>query len=107
MMWPFFWSHCTACGILVPQPGIEPVPPAVEGQVPTTGQPGIPSAPFKTKNYLVQNVYNRTSLVAQWLGLCAPNTGGQGSIPGQGTRSHTHAAARSLHAETGEPTCHN
>ena len=24
--------HCMACGILVPQPGIEPVPPAVEAQ---------------------------------------------------------------------------
>ena len=26
----FFWSHCTTCGILVPQPEIKPVPPAVE-----------------------------------------------------------------------------
>ena len=26
--------------------------------------------------------------VVQWLGLCAPNAGGQGSILGQGTRSH-------------------
>jgi len=24
------WPHCEACGILVPQPGVEPVPPAVE-----------------------------------------------------------------------------
>ena len=29
-----------------------------------------------------------TSLVVQWLGLCAPNAGGPGSITGQGTRSH-------------------
>ncbi|TEA34796.1 hypothetical protein DBR06_SOUSAS11910019, partial [Sousa chinensis] len=28
------------------------------------------------------------SLVVQWLGLHAPNAGGLGSIPGQGTRSH-------------------
>ena len=27
-----FWPHQVACGILVPQPGIEPVPPAVEAQ---------------------------------------------------------------------------
>ena len=27
-----FWLHCAACGILVPQPGIEPVPPALEVQ---------------------------------------------------------------------------
>ena len=26
----FFWPHCVACGILVPQPGIEPVPSAVK-----------------------------------------------------------------------------
>ena len=26
----FFFGRCAACGILVPQPGIEPVPPAVE-----------------------------------------------------------------------------
>ena len=26
----FFWPHLTACGILVPRPGIEPMPPAVE-----------------------------------------------------------------------------
>ena len=28
-----------------------------------------------------------TSLVVQWLRLHSPNAGGQGSIPGQGTRS--------------------
>ncbi|TEA31633.1 hypothetical protein DBR06_SOUSAS7710076, partial [Sousa chinensis] len=28
------------------------------------------------------------SLVVQWLRLHARNTGGLGSIPGQGTRSH-------------------
>ena len=28
----FFGSSYTACGILVPQPGIEPNPPAVEAQ---------------------------------------------------------------------------
>ena len=32
------------------------------------------------------------SLVVQWLRLHAPNAGGPGSIPGQGTRSLTHAA---------------
>ena len=30
-----------------------------------------------------------TSLVVQWLRLCAPSAGGLGSIPGQGTRTHT------------------
>ena len=28
----FFLSHCGACRILVPKPGIEPLPPAVEAQ---------------------------------------------------------------------------
>ena len=27
-----FWLHCMACSILVPQPGIKPVPPALEAQ---------------------------------------------------------------------------
>ena len=34
----FFGSE--ACGILAPRPGIEPVPPALEGKVLTTGPPG-------------------------------------------------------------------
>ena len=29
-----FWPRCTTCGILVPRPGIELVPPAVETQRP-------------------------------------------------------------------------
>ena len=29
-----------------------------------------------------------TSLMGQWLRLCAPNAGGLGSIPGQGTIAH-------------------
>ena len=28
----FFWPHCEASGILVPRPGIESVPPAMEGR---------------------------------------------------------------------------
>ena len=28
----FFWPCCVACGILVPWPGIEPVPPALEAE---------------------------------------------------------------------------
>ena len=33
-------SFPTACGILVPQPGIEPTSPALEGRFLTTGPPG-------------------------------------------------------------------
>ena len=35
-----------------------------------------------------------------WIGLCAPNAGGPGSIPGWGTRSHIHATTKGLHATT-------
>ena len=34
-----FFGH-EARGILVPQPGIEPTPPALEGKILTTGPPG-------------------------------------------------------------------
>ena len=53
------------------------------------------------------NCFIGTSLVAQWIRLHAPNAGGPGLIPGQGTRSHMHAATKSSHATTKEPTCHN
>ena len=49
-----------------------------------------------------------TSLVVQWLRLCAASAGGLGSIPGQGTRSHVpqlkipHAATKNLHVITKE-----
>ena len=35
----WFYGH-KACGILAPQPGIEPAPAALEGEVLTTGSPG-------------------------------------------------------------------
>ena len=44
-----FWPCCTACGILVPQPEIEPTPPALEAGVLTTGLPG--------KSLLIQFYY--------------------------------------------------
>ena len=39
-----------------------------------------------------------TSLVVQWVRLRAPNAGGPGSIPDQGTRSRMHAATKIPHA---------
>ena len=35
----FWFFGPGACGILAPQPGIEPAPPALEGKVLTTGPP--------------------------------------------------------------------
>ena len=39
------------------------------------------------KNAL-KNIVVWTSLVVQWLRLCAPSKGDWGSIPGQGTRAY-------------------
>ena len=41
------WPHHTACGTLVPRPGVKPMPPALEGIVLNTGPLG------KSKNHLV------------------------------------------------------
>ena len=57
------------------------------------------------KEYLKKDC--RTSLVVQWVRLCAPNAGDPGSIPGQRTRSHMHAATKSLRAATKDLTCSN
>ena len=55
-----------------------------------------------------------TSLVVQWVILCAPSAGGPGSIPRWGTRSCMHAATESPRAATNiprattkDPTCCN
>ena len=49
-----------------------------------------PSLPvrFKSHSFGLRGIFSGTSLVVQWLRLLTPNTGGQGSVPGQGTRSH-------------------
>ena len=42
-------SHTVVCGVLVPQPEIEPASPALEGRFSTTGPPGkSPAMPFST-----------------------------------------------------------
>ena len=48
-----------------------------------------------------------TSLVVQWIRLHAPNAGVLGLIPGQGTRSHMHAATKEPACRNKEPTCCN
>ena len=65
----------------------------------------------KVKSCTAKEIINKmkrqsgTSLVVQWVTLHAPNAGGPGSIPGRGTRSHVHAATKSLHAATKDPAC--
>ena len=43
----YFWPSSEACGILIPQPGMEPAPPAMEAPALTTGQPGKSPAWFQ------------------------------------------------------------
>ena len=40
LFYVFWFFGREACGIPAPRPGIEPAPPALEGEVPTTGPPG-------------------------------------------------------------------
>ena len=63
----------------------------------------LPSLP--PTHLLISNI--GTSLVVQWVTLRAPNAGGPGSIPGQGTRSHMHAATKSAHATAKKSACRN
>ena len=52
MFW--FFGH-EACGILAPWPGMEPTPPALEDEMPTTGLPGtLLLNIFLSKNYIVR-----------------------------------------------------
>ena len=46
MFW--FFGH-EACGILAPQPGFDPAPPALEGEVLTTGLPEEVPVDFKSE----------------------------------------------------------
>ena len=48
----------------------------------------------------------RTLLVVEGLGLCAPNAVGQGSIPGQGTKSHV-LELRGCMLQLKDPACCN
>ena len=46
----------------------------------------IISAREQHKNVLFKNIQAGTSLVVQWVRLCAPTAGGTGSVPGGGTK---------------------
>ena len=60
----FFWLHHTACGILVPQPGIEPVPLQWKHGILTTGPPGN-SQPYTFK--LLPSLLFRKAINTFWL----------------------------------------
>ena len=50
----------------------------------------------------------RASLMVQWVRIHTPNAGGLGSSPGQGTRSHMHAAIkRSCVPQLRDTACRN
>ena len=48
----FWFFGREACGILAPQPGIEPAPPALQGKVLTTGPSGKSHLPFLFDSFL-------------------------------------------------------
>ena len=79
-------------------------PPDTSYSSPTAASPTTCFSPSLGASLLSHHISHETfpgtSLVAQWLRLRAPNAGGPGSIPGQGTRSHVHAATK-------EPACYN
>ena len=49
--------------------------------------------------FLIKENIIRDFIVARWLRLCVPSTGGLGLIPGLGTRSHM-VQRKILHAAT-------
>ena len=61
----------------------------------------------KFNKLILKVICKGTSLVIQWLRLRAPNAGDPGSIPGQGTRSHMHAATKDPTLSNGDPECCN
>ena len=84
-----YFFGCVACGILVPRPGIEPVPPAVEAWSPnhwTVRE--FPIWIFFCNLFLVFKLSHLFGnlLAVQWLGLHAFTAKGPGSILGQGTK---------------------
>ena len=92
----FWFFGCEACGILAPWPGIEPVPPALEGEVLTTGPlrkspksllytigPGIEIQREQMVQYWLAATAAATSLQS-CLTLCDPIDGSplDSSVPG-------------------------
>ena len=72
-----------------------------------TGIPAVEGQREPQRNDDKKRELPGTSLVVQWVRLCAPNAGALSSIPGRGTRSHMHAATKSPHATTKKPACCN
>ena len=56
---PIFWPLLAACEILVPQPGIEPVPPAVEGWSPNLWT----AREFSLKPFLIPSIHPTTDVL--------------------------------------------
>ena len=56
----------------------------------------------KSRDFSLKKSQIGTSLVVQWVRLQAPNIGGLGSIPGQGTRTYIHTVSKSLQRRSWE-----
>ena len=82
-----YWS-----GLPFPSPGDLPNA-GIEPRSPTLQADSLPSEPPRKSSYVKNESFKQKLtdgggfLVAQWLRLCVPDTGGSGSIPVLGTRS--------------------
>ena len=88
-----FWPLCTACGVLVPQPEVEPMPPALNREVLTTGRPE------ESQCLCFDLIFNLKwspgdFLADQWLRTHASNAVGVVLIRSLGTKvPHEHGVA--------------
>ena len=57
------------CGILAPWPGIEPTPPALEGEVLTTGRPGKSQQSVLNENICLQDIFRHPCLPSNVLNI--------------------------------------
>ena len=90
------WPRHAACRILIPPPGIKLALPAVEAQ-------SLNHRIAREVPILHAFKYRAWDFPGNTVVKTPRSTGGWGLIPGQGTRSHMHAAAKSSHATTKEP----
>ena len=74
----YFWLYHAACGILVPQPGIEPTPPALEVQ--SLNRTGPRGEPLSSQFALTLVFFTGGSCKARDLGSIP----GSGRFPGEG-----------------------
>ena len=100
------WPHHLACAILIPQPGIKSVPPAVEGQVLTAGPPGkscmdclLLSVLLRAGSQTHRRATDTASQRGDWSDVCGNASGCSWALPTvlllQGGSGSSHTAGLS------------